>query len=244
METLFHQNEFPVDDLGKLGLAKQGALLLEDADIMSMRLGRRSGLILIKNLDFGSFEIAAMEAKISLQREESGKAALLVHPVYNLPRRLSFLTERYEQHLLKPSIANVTIEDPDREGKALVVEYDAQTKEFISYSPENVQAPSIINADYLSPERKEDFRRGMAIELSDGTIVQHRATERLGIASNREKLYFFYDGRDGASHILFEGIANMPGSGEEQKPFRTNGFTRAAQWLDFESGKFGEQLSR
>jgi hypothetical protein len=69
----------------------------------------------------------------------------------------------------------------------LIFEYDAKTREFLSYRPKDVLVPARVNGLTLTTRQKEDFRRGIPLMLPDGTELVYKTTERPGLLANNHQ---------------------------------------------------------
>lgn len=229
MRPLFEKNELPVIDLQKLGLYKDGKITLGAHDIDALLAGRRTDLVSIQNLRTDAFHIQQLDAKLSLQRYADGSVSLNLHPIYKQAVTHELLNEKEVEKLMSGELANVAKQVSLENGKKkiLIIEYDAQTREFISYEPSRVQAPEKINGEQLSPEDKQNYQSGNVVELNDGTRVQHRASERNGMLSDRQALILSVLLDGGISYLLITGIRNLLANREEQKSQFTKGFEQA-----------------
>jgi hypothetical protein len=70
-----------------------------------------------------------------------------------------------------------TYQAADGKKKTWIIEYDPETREFISSDPEKVRVPAKINGEQLSDLQKEHYRNGSVVELSDGTRLQRRGKQ-------------------------------------------------------------------
>lgn len=229
MKPLFEKNELPVIDLRKLGLYKDGKSTLSPNDLSALLAGRRTDLISITDLKTDAFHIQQLDAKLSLQRSPDGSVSLNLHPIYKNAVAHELLDEREVEQLKAGKIANVTKEidlEPVKK-KTLIIEYDAQTREFISYDPQGVEPPEKINGQQLTPEDKQNYQSGNVVQLKDGTRVQHRASERNGMLSDRQALILSVLLDGGISYLLITGIRNLLANREEQKTQFTKGYEAA-----------------
>ncbi|WGQ08995.1 DUF4099 domain-containing protein [Pedobacter gandavensis] len=229
MNPLFEKNELPVIDLQKLGLYKDGKNSLSADDTSALFAGRRTDLISIQNLRTDAFHIQQLDAKLSLQRHPDGSVSLNLHPIYKNAVAHELLDEREVEQLKAGKIANVTkqVDEETVKKKTLIIEYDAQTREFISYDPSRVQVPEKVNGQQLTPEDKQNYQSGNVVQLKDGTRVQHRASERNGMLSDRQALILSVLLDGGISYLLITGIRNLLANREEQKSQYTKDYEQA-----------------
>ena len=229
MKPLFKREELPVIDLQKLGLYKDGKNTLDPIDLSALLAGRRTDLISIQNLKTDAFHIQHLDAKLSLQRQPDGSVSLNLHPIYKQAVAHELLDEKEVEQLTNGKIANVTKQvdlEPVKK-KTVIIEYDAQTREFISYDPSGVEPPEKVNGQQFTPEDKQNYQSGNVVQLKDGTRVQHRATERIGMLSDRQALILSVLLDGGISYLIITGIRNLLANREEQKSQYTKGYEQA-----------------
>lgn len=204
----FKENELPIKDLETLGLASRGQLLLNVNDLKALLSGRRTDMLHLENLETGNIKIKAIDAKISLHRNEQGKTGLLIHPIYRKPATPDLLEEDEALQLEKGVAASVLKVTTDKKGnkKELLVEYDPETREFIVSDTEKIMAPDMINSEFLTPAQKEAYRKGREVKLADGTVLNYSNSDTNGIRSNRLALIasILVDG--GLSYMIYQGL--------------------------------------
>lgn len=234
MKPLFLENELPVDDLVKIGLWKEGKAALSPDDLRAMLAGRRTGLVTLENVQADGFLIKQLDVKLSLNRSDSGWISLQAHPIHHEIQSHPLLTEKDKKLLTEGKVASIgkTVEDPNGRAQHLIFEYDAETKEFISYIPTKVQAPERVNGELLTEEQKKAFQSGELVELSDGTSFQHRASEPNGILSDRIALVVSVLMDGGISYLLLRGLRNLLSNKEPQKDEYTAGFKMALSAME------------
>lgn len=219
MNSLFLEQELPLNDLKKLGLYKDGKPAIEPDDLDALLSGRRTDLISMSNLQSDGFRIERLDAKLSLNRSPDGKITVQLHPIYKEAQRHPLLIDLEADQLEQGTISNVqkTYYTPEGKRKSWVIEYDSETKEFISYDPDKVEVPEKVNGEALSDIQKELYRNGGLVQLSDGTLFQHRASERKGILSDRAALIFSVLLDGGLSYLLIRGLRNILNNPHQQK---------------------------
>ncbi|RDC54346.1 DUF4099 domain-containing protein [Pedobacter chinensis] len=229
MKPLFLENELPVDGLSRIGLWKDGKPVLSSDDLRAMLAGRRTGLVTLENVQADGFLIKRLDVKLSLHRSDSGQVSLQAHPIHHEIQSHPLLTEKDMKMLTEGKVASIgkAVEGPDGKVQSLIFEYDAGTKEFISYIPNQVQAPDRVNGELLTKKQKEAFQFGEPVELSDGTTFQHRASEPNGILSDRIALVVSVLMDGGISYLLLRGLRNLLGDKKPQKDEYTAGFKMA-----------------
>lgn len=172
----------------------------------------------LENLETESIKIKAIDAKISLRRNEQGKTDLLIHPIYRKPATPDFLDENDARLLEKGEVASLLKVTTDKKGikKEILVEYDPETREFIVSDTEKIMVPDMINSEFLTAAQKENYRKGKEVELADGTVLNYSGADVNGIRSNRLALVasILIDG--GLSYMLYQGL--NAAFGEKQDP--------------------------
>jgi hypothetical protein len=233
MNTTFQQYELPIEKLKKLGLYEHGKFKIKEEDITALLAGRKTDLLRINNLKSEGWMIENVDAKLSLIKEPDGSVGIKITPIYKNAIDHHLLTEDESKRLKNGEdycIYKTVGKGPNK--KMLVIEYDQDTREFVSYDPKNVVVPHQINNQTLSKKQMEDLRNGKIIELSDGTKIQHRASESRGLISDKAALILSVMVDGGLSYLLVTGIRNLLNSREPQKQHRTIGFDEASKLMN------------
>lgn len=231
MENQFQENDLPIGDLRKLGLVRNGKPLLSDADINALLAGYRTDLITLEDLNSDGIHIRKMDAKLSLQRTPEGHVTVQLHPIYRDIKKHPLLLDVEAEQLEQGTLTHVlkTYHTGDGKKKSWVIEYDPETREFISSDPASVKVPAKINGEKLSELQKEQYRDGAVVQLSDGTQLQRRASSRSGVTSNREALMYSLILDGGISYLLLRSLRNLFGNKAAQKDPYTEGYQKAMQ---------------
>ncbi|SDE11177.1 Protein of unknown function [Mucilaginibacter pineti] len=242
METIFVEEELPVADLQKLGLFRDGKILLEPDAVQALLSGRRTELIGLSNLQADGFVIERLDAKLSLDRSPDGIVVVKAHPIYKDAQPHPQLNEHEAAVLSEKGLASIrkVYGNPPGKSATYVIEYDPETKEFVSYRPEQVKAPEKVNGEKLTDKQKEDFRNGDLVTLSDGTRFQHRASVSKGILSDRKALVLSVLLDGGISYLLITGIRNLIGANTPQKEAYTKGYKEALEDMQRHQRSTGE----
>ena len=229
METLIKEKELPIKELEKLGLFNNGALNLGQNDIDALLAGRRTDMQSLKNLQLDGFGILQLDAKLSLGRNAEGKVALNLHPIYKQEIPHPLLSEEEARNLREKKIHSVQkeYEQPNKILGKLIIEYDEETREFVAYRPDQVEAPEKVNGETLSEKQKKDFKNGELVQLEDGTRFQHSAADSKGVRSDRARLIFSVLVDGGLSYLVFRGLKNLKDNLEAQKQDYTKGYNQA-----------------
>ncbi|MES2446594.1 MAG: DUF4099 domain-containing protein [Bacteroidota bacterium] len=234
MENQFLEKELPVNDLEKLGLYQGGKLTLERDDLDALLSGRRTDLIRLNELQSEGFRIESLDAKISLERSLDGKITVQIHPIYKEAQKHPLLIDVEADQLELGALSSVikTYQTPEGKKKSWVIEYDQETKEFLSYDPDKVKVPDAVNGEKLSDIQKELFRNGGLVQLPDGTLLQHRASDRKGILSDRATLVLSVLLDGGISYLIIRGLRNILNNPKEQKDEYSEAYNRVIQEME------------
>jgi len=218
-QQTFEEQEIPLADLENIGLGKDGRLLLKDEDLKALLTGSRTQLIRLENLVSGDVRIEAIDAKLSLKRNENGALDLMIHPIYQTPLAPAFLTEDEALALEDGELPNLEKSYVDDHGifRDVLVEYDKETKEFVITDTERVLVPDFVNSEKLTAEQKERYRKGKEVELQDGTKFQFTGTKPEGIRSNRLALVASIIVDGGLSFMVYHGLKALFGKKHDQE---------------------------
>lgn len=226
----FKDNELPLGELEKLGLYIQGRILLSRDNINALLTGRRTEMTNFKDLKFDGLSIPELDAKLSLKKGQDGTVSLNVHPIYKVAKSHELLDENESQKLQNGEVDNIAKDQEVQKGKVrkIIIEYDEQTKEFISYDPEKVSVPLKVNSETLNEEQIEKFKTGQIVELSDGTKFQHTALNPQGIRSDNKRLALSVLFDAGISYLVYRGIQALKNRAAKfQNEGFTNGYNQA-----------------
>ncbi|KGE12628.1 DUF4099 domain-containing protein [Sphingobacterium deserti] len=233
MHYLFKESELPCEALESLNLFKNEKVAIDNDNLEAMFAGRRSALIAISDVQFNSMRIARLEAKLSLSRTDSGEVELLVHPVYRSPQPHYLLDQQTMGALMdgeKPShVAELNIDD-DRV-KHMVVEYDAETREFLAYDAARVIAPVMINGEELDVDQREAYRLGKQVTIYDDTTVQYRVSEPKGILSNTEKVILSFQEDTEVRQVMLNELKNLQDGFHRQLDYNSSSYQNALQMM-------------
>lgn len=215
----FKENELPIKDLETLGLASRGQLLLNINDLKALLSGRRTEMLHLENLETENIKIKAIDAKISLRRNEQGKTDLLIHPIYRKAATPDFLEDDEALQLEKGEVASLLKVTKNEKGdqKEILVEYDPETREFIVSDTEKIMVPDMINSEFLTPAQKEAYRKGKEVKLADGTVLNYSNSDSNGIRSNRLALIASIVVDGGLSYMVYQGLNAMFGKKHDPK---------------------------
>ncbi|MET3114644.1 hypothetical protein AAKU52_002379 [Pedobacter sp. CG_S7] len=102
-----------------------------------------------------------------------------------------------------------------KKDKDAVIEYDPQTKQFMSYDPAKIKSPEKINGETLSAEKKRKLKEGEVVALGDGTEIQLSTSDKNGVRSNRAGLVLSILIDGGISYLLITGIKSLLDKGNQ-----------------------------
>ena len=229
MNANYQIDDLPLADLERLGLYKDGQLLMQPGDRDALLGGRRTELISLHDLKADGFQIDQLDAKLSIVPDWDGKLTLKIHPIYKQAQRHPLLLATEADMLENNQMSSIskTYNNPPAKSKTYVIEYDPETREFISYEPKQVIAPQKVNGETLTKKQKDDFRNGAVVTLADGTRLQYKATESKGVLSDRNALIFSVLLDGGISYLLMRGIRHLLNSNKEQADGQTPAFQKA-----------------
>jgi hypothetical protein len=218
-KQLYKEQQLPIADFNALNLVRDGKPILDENDLQALLSGGRTEMMELKNLEYGGFQIAALKAKLSLDKQKDGKLQLFIHPIYSQVQAPDYLTDSESEKLEEGEIANLekTITDKDGRKKEVLVEFDSETNEFIITDTEQIWVPDQVNGEILSMDQKERYRKGKEVELSDGTRFQYTGNDPKGVRSNKLALVasIMIDG--GLSFMVYHGLKAMFGEKHDQK---------------------------
>jgi len=228
MEKILLEQELPIQELAQLGLYDHGKCLLQQEDIMALKMGRRTGLLQLNNLSGNGYQIRNISAKLSFNDQK-----LLLHPIYKEVQNMEDLNPADSDALIneKRDCIVKAVREANGQFVERVYEYDADTKEFISYAPSSVQAPQTVNNELLNQKQKDDFAKGNVVTISDGTRFKHTALSNKGILSDRKALILSVLLDGGISYLLIRGLNAINRKDSAQKEAETQGFNAALQMM-------------
>ncbi len=242
MNANYQINDLPIADLERLGLYKDGQLLMQPDDRNALLGGRRTELISLHDLRADGFQIDQLDAKLSIVPDWDGKLTLKIHPIYKEAQRHPLLlateADMLENNLM--SCISKTYNNPPAKPKTYIIEYDPETREFISYDPEQVIPPHKVNGETLSKKQQDDFRNGTVVTLADGTKLQYKASEPKGVLSDRNALIFSVLLDGGISYLLIRGIRHLLNSNKAQADGQTPAFQKAYAEMEKHRVKNGQ----
>ncbi|MCA5004032.1 DUF4099 domain-containing protein [Sphingobacterium bovistauri] len=215
----------PLEEFEKLGLYKDGDLKIKPQDVESLLSGRRTDIISLKGLQVEGIEIEKLDAKLSLYRDTQENITLQIHPIYNKPQKHPLLTTDETDALISQQVNVISKMHKTKNDQiiSINIEYDKETKDFVSYDPSRLPQIISVNGISLSEIQQDDFKKGKLIELHDGTKLQHSATDSQGILSDRKRLILSVLIDGGLSYLIFRELKNL----WDNKNHQTEGLTKS-----------------
>jgi hypothetical protein len=244
----FHEDDLPIKDLETIGLAAGGQLLFNVDDLKALLSGRRTGLLELHDLEAENVKIKSINAKISLQPNKQGKIDLLIHPIYRKAVTPDFLDDNEAQQLQKGEVSSLLKITLDNHGnkKEMLIEYDAETKEYIVSDTEKILAPDMVNGEFLTPAQKENYRKGKEVEIADGTRFNYSGVDHHGIRSNKLALVasLLIDG--GLSYMVYKGLNALFNKKRDEKGAEklSPGYHKAIKDIENQRGFVPHQFDR
>ena len=229
------KKKLPLDDFSKLGLFEDGNVKVSQSNLLELLAGRRTDFIELKNLEHDGIFIDSLKAKLSLIEGADGNRSLVVHPVYKNPQSHALLNDKEMQDLITGEKANITKPFIDSEGNKtkMVIEYDNDTKEFVSLDLKKMVIPEMINNELLTPAQRAKLKEGEEIELQDGTRFQNSPTAKNGVRSDRAFLILSVLLDGGMSYLIVNGAKNLLGKGKnEQSTDYSQGYKDAEKKME------------
>jgi hypothetical protein len=219
IKQIFDEQELPVNDLERIGLAKDGTIKMDEDDLKALLSGRRTDMLRLENLFSDGLHIPMLDAKLSLKRNPLGEIELMVHPIYREAEYPTYLTDTEAEKLEKGELPNIEkmIFDDEGNPKDVLIEFDRDTNEFIITDTDNVLSPDQVNGERLTAEQKERYRKGKEVQLEDATTFQFSATDKNGIRSDKLHLMLsiLFDG--GLTYALYKGLNALHGQKENKE---------------------------
>lgn len=216
-QQLYDERDLPVEELEKIGLAKDGKILLDEKDVQTLLAGRRTQLLRLEKLKDNDLEIPALDARLSLRAGRNGKPDLLLHPIYKTALRPAYLTEDEALKLQQGEVSVLWLMADKEKGrnKEILVEFDRETNEFVITDTEDIIVPDLVNSEKLSEEQKRDFKWGKEVKLQEGTTFRYTGLDEEGMRSDRFALIasLLIDG--GVTYLVYHGLKSLFGKKHE-----------------------------
>ena len=214
-KPLFKLSDLPMEELEHLELARDGKLLLSEADQKALLAGRRTLQIPVPGIN----HVPTIDAKLSLLRNTAGEAELRLHPIYKNPTYPEELTDVEAEKLIngEATVIARTVQKPGQPDRKYLFEFDPDTREFIRTDPEKIELPDRVNDETLTAAQKETLRKGKEVELSDGTRFRFTGVDPLPFRASKGMLIasLLLDG--GISYVFYKGLRSLTGAKQEEK---------------------------
>lgn len=192
----FSASELPYRDFEKAGLSKKDVLSLPVDSLNALLSGRRSDFIRI-NADGMKLDV-----KTSLQRNSDNSVSLKFHPINYVAPNVYNLSEAQEKALQSGESKGIVIESKKQNGEPadVLVQYDPDTKEYVSINVNDIPLPEKINDVKLTEEQRNDWKNGKEI-IIDGEPARISLTNTMGFVG---KIFMF--ALDGGISIAIAAI--------------------------------------
>lgn len=216
----------PMQDLRIFGIYKDGKFTIPEEQVRSLRNGKMTDIVELKNLKGKDLEIDSLPVRLSIVRGNDGEPSLRIDPVYRKPNSHPHLSEDERQRLVRSEIANMKKNYTDENGNVQteIIEYDKETRQFMSFDPRAVKSPDAVDGQKLTPEQKRKYKEGEVVELADGTEFQISTTDKKGIKSNRGGLILSVILDGGMSYLLITGIQRLLGGKSNEEESYSQGY--------------------
>lgn len=213
MKNEFNQEELPQKALESIGLWKDGKALLCKEDLDALLSGRRTSFIRLENLQADGFQIPQLDVKLSLSLDAEGRLDLVFHPIYKEAKPHPLLTDSEAKDLIEGQKVSLlkTYRPEGKEALQVVLQYDKDTREFITYNPSRVQVPEEINGQKLTEKQKESYKRGELITLEDQTNLRIAASDSKGVLSDKAALILSFLTDGGITYLVIKGLKDLDG---------------------------------
>lgn len=192
----FNANELPYREFEKVGLSKKDVLSLPVDSLNALLSGRRSDFIRI-NADGMKLDV-----KTSLQRNPDSSVSLRFHPINRVAPNVYNLSEAHEKMLQNSDVKGIVVESKKQNGEPvdILVQYDSDTKEYVSINLNDIPLPEKINDVKLTEQQRSDWKNGKEIVV-DGEPARLSLTNTMGFVG---KIFMF--ALDGGISIAIAAI--------------------------------------
>jgi len=220
------EKKLPLEDLKIFGIYKDGKYTIPEEQVKALKDGRMTDIVELRNLKGKNIEIESLPARLSIVRGDNGNPTLRIDPVYREPNAHPQLSQEERQRLIKADIANIRKSFVDKDGNVQteIIEYDKETKQFMSFDPRKVKAPETVNEQQLTPNQKRKYKEGEVVELADGSAFQFTGIDKKGMRSNRSGLVLSVILDGGISYLLYTGLKRMLGKKSKEEKSYSQGY--------------------
>jgi hypothetical protein len=178
-------SDLPFEQFEMLGVKKNDLINLPPRTLNALLNGQRTSLIRFNNVRIpGLGESTSLDAKLSIELKQDGKASLKIHPI-NKTAKNTFNLSSEEIAILEKDNANYidrNIKLTDGSTKSVMIYLDTMTNEFIAINKTSINAPEEINNLRLTEEQKVEFKSGKAIMIN-GESFRLNPNSEIGVSS-------------------------------------------------------------
>lgn len=176
----FDFKDLPYAQFEQLGMSKRDVIKMPPDELANMLNGHRTNLIpLTINLGEGMKPFQT-DAKLSLIRNPDNTVSLGIHPILAKPTNTIDATPEQWEKMLK---GEPIIKDSKSYNGSLephIHQLDKETNEILTTRINAIQLPKAIKDTVLSPDQKEQLKRGESIEIGSKN-PKEAATVRLDL---------------------------------------------------------------
>lgn len=223
------EKTLPIKDLETFGVLKDGEFTIPEKEVEALKNGRMTDVVELKDLKGKDIHIEKMPARLSIVRGEDGNPALRIDPVYKEPNIHQDLSDVERKQLIQKELANIKKSYVDKEGniQTEIIEYDQNTRQFLSYNPRDIKAPHAVNGEQLSPQQKKKYKEGENVQLADGTEFQLSPSSPKGLRSTNSALVLSVILDGGVSYLLMTGVSKLLGRETKEENAYSTGYLDA-----------------
>lgn len=223
------QNGLPMKDLELFGVIKDGKFTIPEKEVNALKNGGMTDIVELTDLKGKDIYIDKLPARLSIVRGEDGNPALMIDPVYREPNQHPNLNQAERNQLMRNELSNIKKSYVDKEGniQTEIIEFDQQTKQFLSFNPRDIKAPQSVNGKELDPQQKKKYKEGETVQLPDGTAFQLSPSSPKGIRSNKSGLVLSVLLDGGLSYLLITGLEKMLGKESQEEKAYSEGYLQA-----------------
>jgi len=155
----------PYAHFERLGMSRKDVVTMSPQELASMLKGGRTGLLPLK-IELGKgvrpFQV---EAKLSLSQNLDKTLSLEVHLIQAKPTNTIDATPEQWEKMLKGELIVKNSKAHNGSIEPHIHQLDRQTNEILTTRVNAIQLPHTIKDTVLTPEHKEQLKKGLALEL-------------------------------------------------------------------------------
>jgi len=168
----FQIKDLPYSQFEQLGMSRKDVITMPAQDLANLLEGNRTGLISLRiHLQEGMKPIEA-QAKLSLTRNPDNTLSLGVHPILARPVNNIEANEEQWNKLLKGEAIVKNSKALNGSIEPHIHQLDKETNEILSARLSAIQIPNAIKDTVLSPDQKDQLKKGLPVEIVDKTTKE------------------------------------------------------------------------